>query len=191
MVMITVNKKLVYSQHGRTGNHSLKLKWKEFLSDWRYSTLFILACSKAFRLRNCMMEVQLNYGIKLEHLIILALMSGNPLTLCLPLEFANKDSNCAAVSGVEILISSFCASLRTPIVHCQCWKLDLVCDCSYMQKSPSSAEAELTFPRKIFRGYKCLAGRYWNDAVHASGRACDSLLSLLVTSWTKWLASAY
>lgn len=70
-----------------------------------------------------MMEVQHYYGIKLEHLIILlALMSGNTLTLCLPLEFANKDSNCAKVSGVEILISSFCAGLGTPIVHCQCWK---------------------------------------------------------------------
>lgn len=63
------------------------------------------------------MEVQHNYGIKLEHLIILlALMSGSTLTLCLPLEFANKDSDCAAVSGVEILISSFCASLQAPVV---------------------------------------------------------------------------
>lgn len=106
-----------------------------------------------------MMELQHNYGIKLEHLIILlALMSGNTLTLCLPSEFANKDSNCAKVSGVEILISSFCASLQTPIVHCQCWKQDLVCGCSYTQKSPSSTEVELTFPREIFRGYKWQAG---------------------------------
>lgn len=136
MVMIAVNKKLVYSQHGCTGNYSLKLIWKEFLSDWRHSILFILACSKAFRLRNCVMEVQHNYGIKLEHLIILlALMSGNTLTPFLPLEFANKDSNCATVSGVEILIRSFCASLQTPIVHCHYWKQDLVCGCSYMQKS--------------------------------------------------------
>lgn len=106
-----------------------------------------------------MMELQHNYGIKLEHLIILlALMSGNTLTLCLPSEFANKDSNCAKVSGVEIIISSFCASLQTPIVHCQCWKQDLVCGCSYTQKSPSSTEAELTFPREIFRGYKWQAG---------------------------------
>lgn len=53
-----------------------------------------------------MMEVQHNYGIKLEHLIILlALMSCNTLTLGLSLEFANKDSNCATVScGVETLI---------------------------------------------------------------------------------------
>lgn len=106
-----------------------------------------------------MMEVQHNYGIKLEHLIILlALMSGNTLTRCLPLEFANKDSDCATVSGVEILISSFCASLQTPIVRCQCWKQDLVCGCSYMQKSPSSTEADLTFLGERFRGYKCLAG---------------------------------
>lgn len=134
------------------------------------------------------MEVQHNYGIKLEHLIILlALMSGNTLTLCLPLEFANKDSNCTAVSGVEILISSFCASFQTPIVHCQCWKLDLVCGCSYMQKSLSSNEAELTFPKEIFRGYKCLSGRDCKDGIHASARACGSLgvLSLLVTLWTK------
>ena len=92
---------------------------------------------------NCMMEVQHNYGIKLEHLIILmALMSCNTLTLGLPLEFANKDSNCPTVScGVETLISSFCASLQTPIMHYQCLKQDLVCGCSYMQKSPSSTKA--------------------------------------------------
>lgn len=135
-----------------------------------------------------MIEVQHNYGIKLEHLIILlALMSGSTLTLCLPLEFANKDSNCATVSGVELLICSFCASLPTLIVHCQCWKQDLVCGCSSMQKCPSSAEAELTFPREIFGGYKCLAGWDYNDATHASGRACDSLgvLSFLATLCTK------
>lgn len=135
-----------------------------------------------------MMEVQHNYGIKLEHLIILlALMSGSTLTLCLPLEFANKDSDCAAVSGVEILISSFCASLQAPIVRCQCWKQDLVCGCSYMQKSPSSTEAELTFLGERFRGCKCLAGKEYNDAIHANGRACDGsgVLSLLVTLWTK------
>lgn len=134
------------------------------------------------------MEVQHNYGIKLEHLIILlALMSGSTLTLCLPLEFANKDSDCAAVSGVEILISSFCASLQAPIVRCQCWKQDLVCGCSYMQKSPSSTEAELTFLGERFRGCKCLAGKECNDAVHANDRACDGsgVLSLLVTLWTK------
>lgn len=135
-----------------------------------------------------MMEVQHNYGIKLEHLIILlALMSGSTLTLCLPLEFANKDSNCAAVSGAEILISSFCASLQAPIVRCQCWKQDLVCGCSYMQKSPSSTEAELTFLGERFRGCKCLAGKECNDAIHANGRACDGsgVLSLLVTLRTK------
>lgn len=134
-----------------------------------------------------MMEVQHNYVIKLEHLIILlALMSGNTLTRCLPLEFANKDSDCATVSGVEILISSFCASLQTPIVRCQCWKQDLVCGCSYMQKSPSSTEADLTFLGERFRGYN-MFGRDCNDAIHANGRACDSsrVLSLLVTLWTK------
>lgn len=134
------------------------------------------------------MEVHHNYGIKLEHLIILlALMSGSTLTLCLPLEFANKDSDCAAVSGVEILISSFCASLQAPIVRCQCWKQDLVSDCSYMQKSPSSTEAELTFLGERFRGCICLAGKECNDAIHANGRACDGsgVLSLLVTLRTK------
>lgn len=42
-------------------------------------------------------------------------------------------------------------------------------------KSLSSTEAELTFPREVFRGYKCLAGRDCNDAIQASGRACGSL----------------
>lgn len=89
------------------------------------------------------MEVQHNYSIKLEQLIILlALMCCNALTLAVPLEFANKDSKCATVScGVETLISSFCASLQAPIMHYWCLMQDLVCGCSCMQKSPSSAEA--------------------------------------------------
>lgn len=51
------------------------------------------------------------------------------------------------------------------------------------QKSLSSTE--LTFPREIFRGYECSAGRDCKDAIHA--RAYGSLgdLSLLVTLWTK------
>lgn len=56
-----------------------------------------------------------------------------------------------------------------------------------MQKSPSSTEAELTFLREIFKDYRCLAGRDWKDAIHASGTAFGSLgvLLLLVILWTK------
>lgn len=90
-----------------------------------------------------MMKVHCNYGIKLEHLIILlALMSCNTLTLAVPLEFVNKDSKCSTVScGVEILISSFCASLQAPMVHYWCLAQDLVCGCSYMEKSSFATEA--------------------------------------------------
>lgn len=149
--MIIINKELVYSQCDCIENHSLKLRWKELLSDWRYH--FILACSEAFTELSCVMEAQHNYGIELEHpIILLALMPCNTLVSDLPMEFANKVSNCVIFScGVETLISSFCASLQTPIMHYQCLKQDLVCGCSYMQKSPSSTEGRQTILREIQR----------------------------------------
>lgn len=108
-------------------------------------------------------------------------MSCNTLTLGLSLEFANKDSNCATVScGVENLISSFCASLRTPIMHYQCLKQDLVCGCSYTQKSASSTEAGQPFLRGRFRGYTCLAGRDCNDRIHANARVSPVIVQVFI-----------